>query len=46
MTRKPLKPEEIKTEHTVANDLDLNGAIGAVVGESTVEPEPLEKPRI
>jgi hypothetical protein len=46
MGRKPLKPEEGKPEHTIADDLDLNGAIGAVVGGSTPEPEPLEKPEI
>jgi hypothetical protein len=46
MGRKPLKPEEIKPGHTVTDDLDLNGAIGAVVGESAIEPEPLEKPEI
>jgi hypothetical protein len=47
MARKPLKPEEIKPEHTVADDHDLNGAIGAAVGgagEPGLPPDP--KPEI
>ncbi len=47
MRRKRLKPEEIKPEHMVADDHDLNGAIGAAVG-GTGEPElpPDLKPEI
>ena len=48
MRRKRLKPEEIKPEHMVADDHDLNGAIGAAVGGTGGEPElpPDPKPEI